>query len=98
MKMNAVSKNLVFCLTLFSAHAVAESATLRIPHQMMSARPASLGGAFTAVADDQNALFFNPAGLSFLDETFFALADVEVAGSHKAILQKLTVLWKLGSS
>lgn len=55
--------------------------SLRIPYQMTSARPASLGGAFTAVADDQNALFYNPAGLAFLDSTFAALMDLEISGS-----------------
>lgn len=33
-----------------------------------SARAASLGGAFTARADDASALFYNPAGLAFLED------------------------------
>ena len=33
----------------------------------IGARAASLGGAFTAQADDITALFYNPAGLAFLD-------------------------------
>jgi len=33
----------------------------------VGARAASLGGAFTAQADDITALFYNPAGLAFLD-------------------------------
>ncbi len=81
MKKNLVFKSLVCSLTLLSAHAAAESANLRIPNQIINARPASLGGAFTAVADDQNALYFNPAGLALIDETFMALADMELAGS-----------------
>jgi len=32
------------------------------------ARAAALGGAFTALADDASALFYNPAGLAFLGE------------------------------
>ena len=32
-------------------------------------RPLGMGGAFTAVADDENALFYNPAGLSQTFET-----------------------------
>ena len=32
-----------------------------------SARAAALGGAFTALADDASALFYNPAGLAFLE-------------------------------
>ena len=64
-----------------SMTAQAEAPSLRIPSHMVSARPASLGGAFTAVADDQNALFYNPAGLAFLDSTFFSLADIEFFAS-----------------
>jgi len=31
----------------------------------VGARPVAMGGAFTAVADDANALFYNPAGIGF---------------------------------
>lgn len=30
-------------------------------------RPLGMGGAFTALADDENSLFYNPAGISFLE-------------------------------
>ena len=33
-------------------------------------RPIAMGGAFVAVADDENALFYNPAGLTSLRELF----------------------------
>ncbi|MBC8213829.1 MAG: hypothetical protein ISR90_02825 [Candidatus Marinimicrobia bacterium] len=33
-------------------------------------RPALLGGAFSAISDDENALMYNPAGLSFQDGKF----------------------------
>jgi len=32
------------------------------------ARPMGMGGVFTAVADDVNAIFYNPAGVVFVDE------------------------------
>jgi len=32
----------------------------------MGARPLGMGGAFTALADDESAVFYNPAGLAFL--------------------------------
>lgn len=35
-----------------------------------SARPMGMGGAFTAVADDANAVFYNPAGLGFVKNSF----------------------------
>jgi len=34
-------------------------------------RPLGMGGAFAALADDENALFYNPAGLGFLKEMRF---------------------------
>jgi hypothetical protein len=81
MKKNVVFRSIVCSLTCLSAYAFAESTTLRIPNQMTFSRPASLGGAFTAVADDQNALFFNPAGLALIDETFMAIGDIEASAS-----------------
>lgn len=36
-------------------------------------RPTSLGGAFTAIADDALATYYNPAGLAFIDSTDIAL-------------------------
>ena len=48
---------------------------LTIPHLQaqgaknfdLSARAAALGGAFTARADDASAIYYNPAGLAFLE-------------------------------
>ncbi len=34
----------------------------------MGARPLGMGGAFTGLADDENAAFYNPAALAFLEE------------------------------
>jgi hypothetical protein len=39
------------------------------------ARPAGMGGAFVAVADDANSMYYNPAGLSDLHDT-------QLTGSH----------------
>jgi len=38
-----------------------------LPRLYKGIRPLGMGGAFTAVADDQNALFYNPAGLDKVD-------------------------------
>lgn len=64
-----------------SMTANAQIPSLRIPGNVVGARPAALGGAFTALADDQNALFYNPAGLARLDSRFIALADINIATS-----------------
>ncbi|MGE3973002.1 MAG: hypothetical protein AB7F59_00600 [Bdellovibrionales bacterium] len=39
-----------------------------IRHDYISPRALGMGDAFTAVADDHNTLFYNPAGLAFLQE------------------------------
>lgn len=44
------------------------------------ARPSAMGDAFSGVADDVNAVHYNPAGLGFLRR-------VEVTGSHSALFQ-----------
>lgn len=58
------------------------------------ARPLAMGGAFTAVADDANALFFNPGALAALPggglslmhaERFGGLVQVDHAGFHRAV-------------
>ncbi|MEW6041376.1 MAG: hypothetical protein AB1633_07645 [Elusimicrobiota bacterium] len=49
-----------------------------------SARPAGMGGAFTAVVDDENALYWNPSGLSLINnpgistmyESLFGISDL----------------------
>lgn len=70
-----------FLLASGSVSAWAQAPSLRLPNQITGSRPASLGGAFTAVADDQNALFYNPAGLARLDSWFGALAELNFSAS-----------------
>lgn len=41
-------------------------------------RPAAMGGAFTAVADDQNAYFYNPAGLTQISKWQLTVFDLPV--------------------
>ncbi len=54
-----ILKTIVLCL-LFSSLVQAEG----LPLFYQGIRPSGMGGAFTAVADDENALFYNPAGLN----------------------------------
>jgi long-chain fatty acid transport protein len=46
----------------------------------LGARAQGMGGAFTAVADDGSAIFFNPAGISFQKGTFFEMDSLVVVG------------------
>jgi hypothetical protein len=45
-----------------------------LPRLYTGVRPLGMGGAFTAVSDDENALFYNPAGLA----KNFVVGDMEV--------------------
>ncbi|MCL6642959.1 MAG: UPF0164 family protein [Candidatus Bipolaricaulota bacterium] len=57
----------ILCIALIS---VSSSAT---PLEMgTSARAMALGGAFAAIADDESAVFYNPAGLALLGRTTIA--------------------------
>ncbi len=51
---------------LAGEHSKAESVTTTIHHQYQSPRALGMGDAFVAVANDYNALFYNPAGLARL--------------------------------
>ncbi len=48
-------------------------------------RTLGMGGAFTAVADDQNALYFNPAGLAQTKEFRLGILNPQVEASEDAI-------------
>lgn len=50
-----------------------------------SARPMGMGGAFIAVADDANALFYNPAGLGFKKDNVFASSGASVDQDSAAV-------------
>lgn len=59
----------------------------------LGARPTGMGGAFSAVADDANAVFYNPAGLAQLTQAeahftytdrFSGLEDVSMGSHHVA--------------
>jgi hypothetical protein len=55
-----------------------------LPYIYKGVRPLGMGGAFTALSDDANALFYNPAGLANIKENRVSLIDIEVEGSKKA--------------
>jgi hypothetical protein len=61
------------------AMAVASCATwataAELPSYFDGVRPLGMGGAFTAVADDENALFYNPAGLDRVERWSMGLVN-----------------------
>lgn len=54
------------CVALVWA-AVLSASAVAFDETAVGARPAALGGAFTALADDMHALYYNPAGLADID-------------------------------
>lgn len=76
---------LLMALALLSAgraFAASNSGTTALPllHLQQGARPTGMGGAFTALADDVNAIWWNPAGLARSKMT-------EVTFSHTAFVE-----------
>ena len=53
---------------LAQGHVKAGTTTADILEAQPGTRPAAMGGAFVAVADDVNAVNYNPAGLAFIDK------------------------------
>lgn len=56
-------------------------------------RAQAMGGAFVAVADDDQALFYNPAGLAGIKQTSFHLLDVNVETNEKLLLNALGIVF-----
>lgn len=57
-------------------------------------RPLGMGGAFVAISNDQNALFYNPAGLSHIPERKLVLLSIEAElgqGAYDAYTDALDV-------
>jgi hypothetical protein len=61
----------VLALTMAAAPACAKV----YPRFYRGVRPLGMGDAFTAVVDDENALFYNPAGLSKIDTLTFGVVN-----------------------
>lgn len=62
----------LLCGVCVIAFSVSSSAAPIIFDMGTSARGMALGGAFSAIADDESAVFYNPAGLAFLNRTTIA--------------------------
>jgi hypothetical protein len=65
-------------LLLFSWNTYAEE----LPYIYKGARPMGMGGAFVALSNDANALFYNPAGLADIKESQLSLAVIEIESDN----------------
>ncbi len=66
----------VLCWAVTGALLLAGAAGAReLPRYYQGIRPLGMGGAFTAVADDENALFYNPAGLDRVERWRMGLVN-----------------------
>lgn len=64
-----LKKNLIIGLLLLTPYLTANPTHAAFQESLWGARPASMVGAFTAMADDANAPAYNPAGISWLSQT-----------------------------
>ena len=75
-------KNLMIWLSLFVFLAGMTSATERgaFPSVGIGARPLAMGGAFIAVADSADAIYWNPAGVAQLSSTQLSSMQTDLFG------------------
>lgn len=85
-----------FFFANFQTFALADSAVYLPTPNYVGVRPAALGQAFTAVADDQNALYYNPAGLARLPSWSLEVIN-PMFGFSTATKDNVTSLQELNS-
>lgn len=72
------------CVALIMLLLVTHSSAKEYPYLYKGVRPLGMGGAFVAISDDANALFYNPAGLADIKSPRASLFAVEIESSRKA--------------
>ena len=87
--MSKLCAALCLCV-LFTYTGFAQSRAFQFLQLNASARAAALSGAFNAVADDPNAVFFNPASLATLEKrkigfTFLKHGEPSGKPSHRPL-------------
>ena len=79
-------KKIIWTICLITAAAAAPAAYANgLNLNGLGARAVTMGGAFVGLADDYSAIFWNPAGLGFMDKPAigFNLFDVMPSGSYR---------------
>ena len=78
-----MKKILLLGLLMFVSYSYAFAATVTDERVMLQgARPMGMGGAFTAVSDDENAVFYNPAGITQRSAYLMQYFDLSVKVSN----------------
>lgn len=78
---NEMKRVVFFILACIIVSAAANAA--QYPYIYKGQRPMGMGGAFVAVSDDANALFYNPAGLAAITQTSAAIFPLEIEVGEK---------------
>jgi hypothetical protein len=66
----------VLLVSILAVIMIAAPASAKVyPRFYRGVRPLGMGDAFTALADDENAIFYNPAGLSRIDTLTFGVVN-----------------------
>ncbi len=91
---------LLLLLTAAAAHAQYTIDALRIsqPGSVVSARSAAMGNAFTGLADDFSALYWNPAGLGQLRSPEFSLGMTYLKANNDATFLGATTSYNNSST
>ncbi|MDO9514155.1 MAG: conjugal transfer protein TraF [Elusimicrobiota bacterium] len=70
-KIKSITVFCLICLSISGINAAREEAFM-----IRGMRPLAMGGAFTAVSDDANAFFYNPAGVAAAEKTHLTLLQI----------------------
>lgn|GEM_PF-1117190 len=89
MRKNGFSSGIIFLIALLSMRAYAGT---ELRGLYRGARATAMGGAFVAIADDEEALFYNPAGAAGFKKYNFNIAGLNVEASNDILTQVQTGL------
>ncbi len=84
LNLNTISKNMkiiISCLLFVITNSYAK----QLPEFYRGVRAMGMGGAFTAIADDKDSVFYNPAGLSYNQDVKLSLVNPKFDASYDDI-------------